>query len=59
MTEEQARCVLGDSIQPDNSLYSLGAYIAWSPGDAEITLDGTFTWDELLALTWWMEHYGR
>jgi hypothetical protein len=53
--------VLGDIIQPDNSLYSLGGSISWKPGDKLIIdndpncLELTPTF--LRALAWWIETY--
>lgn len=37
-------------VQPDGGLYGLGAYIAWTPGDNSVVLDGDFTAEEILAI---------
>ena len=54
MNEEKAREILWDYIQPDGGLYCPGPYVAWTPGDKTITLDGEFDAEELEAVTWWM-----
>lgn len=59
MNEEKAREILGAAIRPDNSLSSLGPYIGWAPGDADICLDADFTVDELEALTWWLRNKSK
>lgn len=57
MNEEKARSILGDAIHKDGvTLDCLGHYMAWSPGDKEITLDSTFTVEELEAIVWWMRN---
>ena len=55
MDEEKARKLLGDSIKEDG-LYSLGWYLGWTHGDADATLDGSFTADDLEAIAWWMRN---
>jgi hypothetical protein len=66
MNEEKAREILGDAINDDNSLCTtygrsgpkqtaLG-YVAWSPGDEDITLDSQFTVEEVEAIAWWMRN---
>ncbi len=47
---------LGNYIQKDGGLYSLGAYLAWSVGDDGAVLDGTFSAEELEAIAWWMKN---
>jgi hypothetical protein len=54
--ERWARKVLGEMIQPDDSLYCLGRYICWGRGDDHVTLDDRFSIEELEAIAWWMEH---
>lgn len=56
MTEQRAREILGDTIQPDGSLYCLGHYTAWKHEHDTITLDCHFTVDELEAIAWWMRN---
>lgn len=51
--------VLRGSIQPDGSLANSGWYLHWKPGDAEATLDGTFTAEELRAIADYMERVTR
>lgn len=38
----------------DKQLHSLGWYLSVESGDAEATLDGTFTADQLEAIAMWM-----
>jgi len=54
MDEEQARKILGDWIQEDESLMSISQYLSWDGGDA--CLDAYFSLDELKAIVWWMEN---
>jgi hypothetical protein len=56
MNEEQARAILGESVEPDGSLFNLGHYIAWDKDSDEVTLDCRFTADELEAIAWWMRN---
>jgi len=58
MNEEKARTVLADDIKDDDSIYNLGAYLAWpSCGDKNTAcLDGEFSADELEAIAWWMRN---
>ena len=56
MSEERAREVLSDFIQPDGTLYHGGQYLAWSPAEPNATLDAQFTADELEAIAWWMKN---
>lgn len=58
MNEEQARQILGDTIQPDNRLYSLGHYIYWDKEDSKVCLDGNFNAKKLEAIAWWMKNKG-
>lgn len=55
-TEEKVRVHLGDTISEDGGLFSGGWYVAWTPGDADATLDATFTAGDLEAIAWWMRH---
>jgi hypothetical protein len=54
MNREKAQEILKEYIQPDGGLYCLGHYLAWTPGDKEITLDCKFEVAELEAIVWWM-----
>lgn len=58
MDEEIARRILGITIQPDNSLYNEGQYIAWPVMDpmGEICLDSVFSFEELEAIVWWLRN---
>lgn len=56
MNEERAREILANSIQPDGSLYCLGNYRSWIPGEDMICLDSYFSADELEAIVWWMRN---
>ena len=56
MDEAKAREILGDAINPDGGLYNLGWYLGWPPGNADATLDGSFTADDLDAIAWWMRN---
>ena len=54
MNKEQATEILKDYIEGDGGLFCPGHYIAWTPGDSDITLDSRFEADELEAIVWWM-----
>lgn len=54
MNREKAELILKEYIQPGSGLYSQRRYLAWNPGNKEITLDGKFAADELEAIIWWM-----
>ena len=54
MDEAKARSILGDAIQPDNSLFNLGEYVSYEVGDTDVCLDARFTVEQLEAITWWM-----
>ncbi len=57
MDEERVKKILKPEVlSNDGGLYSLGWYLAWSPNDTEVTLDGPFTADELEAIAWWMKN---
>jgi hypothetical protein len=56
MTESIAREILGSWIEEDGGLYCLGRYVSWHPDRDTITLDDTFSLDELEAITWWVTH---
>jgi hypothetical protein len=57
MNEEEARQILGTAIRDNDSISSMGDYMAWEPTDGEnVMLDGGFTVRELEALTWWMRN---
>jgi hypothetical protein len=54
MTLEEAKKALGDSLKPDGSVYELGQYMCYSPGDKTVCLDADFNADELEALVVYM-----
>jgi hypothetical protein len=61
MTESQAREILSGYLQPDGSIYSLGAYISWSSG-SPLVIDNdpyalSLTPEFLRALAWWIENH--
>lgn len=56
MNEAEARRILGDTVQPDDSLFCLGHYTCWRPDDTEIVLDDRFSVEELEAMVWWMRN---
>ena len=56
MNEGKARKILGDDIQKDGGLYSLGWYLSWSPDRDIACLDGEFSTDDLEAIAWWMRN---
>lgn len=66
MNEEQARAIIDPVddphsepvIQPDNALFCLGWYLAWThdTNPEKATLDGDFSADELEAIAWWMRN---
>lgn len=60
MNEEKAKNILLTlvSIGKNNELNRKsggGSYVDWSPG-GEITLNDTFTIDELEAIVWWIKN---
>ncbi|QJR79592.1 hypothetical protein CA267_001665 [Alteromonas pelagimontana] len=55
MNEEKARAILGERIQPDNSLHDSTDWVDWT-GDDSIQLDADFSVDELEAIAWWMRN---
>jgi hypothetical protein len=62
MDEARARKILGDIIQPDDSLSKGTDYVFWKPwetGVAEVELDAFFSADQLKAMAWWMENKGH
>ena len=59
MTDERMREILSDSITDDGGLYSLGWYLAWTPGNKDACLDGNFTAEDLEAVARWMRKYDR
>jgi hypothetical protein len=55
MTEEDARAVLGESVQPDGTLDNLSLYLYYDPAvRPTATLDGEFTIQDLEAIACWM-----
>jgi hypothetical protein len=56
MNEVRATEILKKEVQGDGGLYSLGWYLAWTPGDLDATLDGQFTADDLEAIAWWIRN---
>ena len=59
MDEKKARKILGKWVQPDETLFCLGQYLAWpSAGDdkEEICLDANFSAEDLEAIAWWMRN---
>ena len=56
MNESKAREALGSSIQEDNSLSPCGYYLEWPNRLGEITMDGTFTVNDIAAILWWVEN---
>lgn len=56
MNEELARKILGDWITEAGNLDSLTNYISWHKGGYEITMDGTFTIEQIEAITWWIKN---
>jgi hypothetical protein len=60
MNEEQARKIL-ESFADLNSntgalAFRTGEYVLRHPGDSNVTLDGTFTLEQLKAIAWWLEN---
>ena len=56
MNESKAREALGSSIQKDNSLRCCGWYLVWPNTLGELTMDGTFTINDIAAILWWVEN---
>lgn len=58
MDEETAKKLLGSAVKSGGGLHSVGWYLAWTPGDEDARLDGTFSADALEAIAWWMRNKG-
>ena len=60
MTEDEARKILGDSIEKDGRLSDVGeCYVKWSPSDKWAVLDGNYFTPEIIeAIAWWMKNKG-
>jgi len=62
MDEARARQLLGNAIESDNDLNTLGKewpkpeYVSWNAGSDYANLDGDFTIEELEAIVWWMKN---
>jgi len=56
MDEDKAREILGDSIQPDDSLFSCGWYVQWRKHNSTAVLHGEFDAEDLEAIAWWMRN---
>jgi len=56
MNKEIAIDILKDRIRPNGALCSYDHYMNWYPGEGTITLDDSFTDDELEAIVWWMRN---
>ncbi len=54
MTLDEAKKILGDSIQPNGSIEELGQYMFYIPKASTICLDADFTADELEAIVVFM-----
>lgn len=47
----------GNVISDNNGIYLCSlSFFSWDPSDREISLDGSFTADELEAIVWWMRN---
>lgn len=62
MTEAEARKLLANYIQLDNSLGNVGAYISWDKTRAGLVIDNdpysfALTPEVLEALAWWIREY--
>ena len=61
MNERQARELLQDSIEDDDSLFdeSVESGVAWQPdGESAVQLNGWFGIEELEAICWWVRNKG-
>jgi hypothetical protein len=61
MNEKEAAEILngndGNTVcLDDGSLYSIGWYLNWDPGNKDADLDGQFSADQLEAIAWWMRN---
>lgn len=56
MNEEKATEILKEWIQDDEGLDGLHRYVSWWKGRKEITLDDSFSVEELEAMIWWMKN---
>lgn len=61
MTEERARAILANWIEPDNSVdakYGQGL-VLWRPSQpGAVTIDAILRADQLEAIAWWMRNKG-
>lgn len=58
MDEKQARKILEGVIQKDGRLDCADPYIWWDKQSDQLTLDGSFSAEELEALAWWIRREG-
>ena len=55
MNEQLARQILGETIQPDGSLFNRSQVIDWQHNEDTVNLDARrFKAEQLLAIAWWM-----
>lgn len=59
MTLEKVKEILKDSINSNDGLHNLRHYIDWDSRDNYITLDSTFTIEELEAIIIYMKAYAK
>lgn len=59
MDDAEIKRILGDTVQPDGSLFNGGWYVSWKPGDKDITLDAEFTIEDLEAIVAHMKKHSK
>lgn len=53
MDDQQSRKILGeDSVKADGSIRYEDGFACWDVGDTTVTLDGSFSIEELEAIIW-------
>ena len=59
MTLDEAKALLGDTVQSDGRLYDQGWYCRFTPGDRTAILDGDFDADDLEAIAIYMRAHAE
>lgn len=59
MTEQRARELLSEIVDDfdGNEIDNAGAPFIWDRA-GEIVLDGSFTYEQVIAIAWWLENKG-
>jgi len=51
--------IIKNSLQPDGGLYWLAGYVSWNVGDRRVTIDGSYTAEELKAIASHMDRVSK